>query len=320
MISSDPLVGFAHVAYRLGERARARALPLRFVEVRDRAGLEAVIGELEVLVISGLWRDELLEKAPKLRFIQSISAGTDQYGKEALRARGVRLASAAGVNANAVAEHAIALLLALTRLVPEAVRNQERRFWRGMIGELARREQELAGKTLLLVGLGRIGARIAALAAALGMRVVAVRRDPAAGAGAAHEVHGLDALDRLLPGADVLLLACPLTPETEDLIDARRLALLEPGALFVNVARGRCVVEEALVEALASGRLAAAAIDVAREEPLPADSPLWTAPNLLITPHTAGETRSYEDRMLDLLVENLARLRRGESTLVNGVV
>jgi len=320
MISSDPLVGFAHVAYRLGERARARALPLRFVEVRDRAGLEAVIGELEVLVISGLWRDELLEKAPKLRFIQSISAGTDQYGKEALRAHGVRLASAAGVNANAVAEHAIALLLALTRLVPEAVRNQERRFWRGMIGELARREQELAGKTLLLVGLGRIGARIAALARAFGMRVMAVRRDPAAGAGAAHEVHGLDALDRLLPGADVLLLACPLTPETEDLIDARRLALLEPGALFVNVARGRCVVEEALLEALASGRLAAAAIDVAREEPLLPDSPLWAAPNLLITPHTAGETRAYEDRVLDLLVENLARLRRGESTLVNGVV
>jgi phosphoglycerate dehydrogenase-like enzyme len=271
-------------------------------------------------VISGLWRDELLEKAPKLRFVQSISAGTDQYGKDALRARGIRLASAAGVNANAVAEHAIALLLALARLLPEAVRNQERRFWRGMIGALDRREQELAGKTLLLVGLGRIGGRIAALAAALGMRVVAVRRDPAAGAAGAHEVHGLDALDRLLPTADVLLLACPLTPETENLVDARRLALLEPGALFVNVARGRCVVEEALVEALASGRLAAAAIDVAREEPLPPDSPLWTAPNLLVTPHTAGETRAYEDRVLDLLLENLARLRRGETTLVNQVV
>jgi phosphoglycerate dehydrogenase-like enzyme len=320
MISPDPLVGFAHVAYRLGERARARGLPLRFVEVRDRDGLEAVIGELEVLVISGLWRDELLEKAPKLRFIQSISAGTDQYGKEALRARGIRLASAAGVNANAVAEHAIALLLALARLLPEAVRNQERRFWRGMIGALDRREQELAGKTLLLVGLGRIGGRIATLARAFGIRVVAVRRDPSAGAEGAHEVHALSELDRLLPTADVLLLACPLTPETADLIDARRLALLKPGALFVNVARGRCVVEEALLEALASGRLAAAAIDVAREEPLPPDSPLWTAPNLLITPHTAGETRAYEDRVLDLLLENLARLRRGESALVNQVV
>ncbi|MEJ5233922.1 MAG: D-2-hydroxyacid dehydrogenase [Geminicoccaceae bacterium] len=320
MISADPLVGFAHAAYRLGERARARGLELRFVEVRDRSGLEAVIGELEVLVISGLWRDDLLDEAPKLRFVQSISAGTDQYGKEALRARGIRLASAAGVNANAVAEHAMALLLALTRLLPEAVRNQEKRFWRGMIGELDRREQELAGKTLVLVGLGRIGGRIASLARAFGMRVVAVRRDPSAGAEGAHEVHGLSELDRLLPGADVLLLACPLTPETENLVDARRLGLLKPGALFVNVARGRCVVEEALAEALGSGRLAAAAIDVAREEPPPPDWPLWSVPNLLVTPHTAGETRAYEDRVLDLLVENLDRLRRGETVLVNQVV
>ncbi|MCX8101513.1 MAG: D-2-hydroxyacid dehydrogenase [Geminicoccaceae bacterium] len=320
MIAPDPLVCFAHAAYRLGDRARARDLPLRFLEVRDRETLDAVIGEVEVLVISGLWRDALLERAPRLRFVQSISAGTDQYDKAALRARGIRLASAAGVNANAVAEHALALLLALTRLVPEAVRNQDRRVWRGMIGELDRREQELAGKTLLLVGLGRIGARIAALARAFGMRVVAVRRDPAAGAAGAEEVHGLAALDRLLPEADLLVLACPLTPETENLIDARRLALLKPGALFVNVARGRCVVEEALLDALRSGRIAAAAIDVAREEPLPADSPLWTAPNLLITPHSAGETRAYEDRVLDLLLENLDRLRRGESQLRNQVV
>lgn len=320
MLTPDPLVCFAHAAYRLGERARERDLPLRFLEVRDRAALDAVIGEVEVLVISGLWRNELLERAAKLRFVQSISAGTDQYDRAALRARGIRLASAAGVNAEAVAEHAIALLLALARLLPEAVRNQDRRVWRGMIGEIGRREQELAGKTLLLVGLGRIGARIAFLARAFGMRVVGVRRDPASGAAGAEEVHGLDALDRLLPTADVLLLACPLTPETENLVDARRLALLRPGALFVNVARGRCVDEEALVRALQSGRLSAAAIDVAREEPLPQTSPLWSAPNLLITPHSAGETRAYEDRVLDLMLDNLDRLRRGETLLANQVV
>jgi len=320
MLSADPLVCFAHAAYRLGDRARARGLPLRFLEVRDRAALETAIGEVEVLVISGLWRDDLLEKAPRLAFVQSISAGTDQYGKEALRARGVRLASAAGVNAAAVAEHAMALLLALSRKLPEAVRNQDRRHWRGMIGDLGLREQELGGKTMVLVGLGRIGGRIAALARAFGMRVLAVRRDPAAGREGADAVYGLDALDRLLAEAEVLLLACPLTPETENLVDARRLALLPPGALFVNVARGRCVEEAALLEALGSGRLAGAAIDVTREEPLPENSPLWSAPNLLITPHSAGETRAYEDRVLDLLVENLARLRRGESRLVNEVV
>ncbi|MCS6877525.1 MAG: D-2-hydroxyacid dehydrogenase [Geminicoccaceae bacterium] len=320
VLASDPLVCFAHPAYRLGERARARGLGLRFVEVRDRPALDAVIGRVEVLVISGLWRDELLDRAPMLRFVQSISAGTDQYDKELLRARGVRLASAAGVNANAVAEHAIALLLALARLLPEAVRNQDRRFWRGMIGEIGRREQELSGKTMVLVGLGRIGSRMARLARALGMRVLGVRRDPAAGDGGADEVHALSELDRLLPGAEVLVLACPLAPETADLLDSRRFDLLPPGALFVNVARGRCVVEEALLAALRSGRLAAAAIDVAREEPLPPDSPLWTAPNLLITPHSAGETRAYEDRVLDLLVENLARLARGETALVNEIV
>lgn len=315
-----PSTGLAHVAYRLLDRARARGLAWPLVELRDRAALEAAIGELEVLVVSGLWRSELLERAPRLRLIQSISAGTDQYDKAALAARGVRLASAAGVNANAVAEHAIALLLALTRRLPEAVRNQERRHWRGMIGDLGEREQELASKRLLLVGLGRIGGRIAELARAFGLEVVAVRRDPAAGAGAARAVHRLGELPELAGEADILLLACPLTPETRDLVDARLLARLKPGALFVNVARGGCVDEAALVRALSSGQLAAAAIDVARDEPLPETSPLWTAPNLLVTPHSAGETRAYEDRVLDLLEENVARLARGETRLVNEVV
>lgn len=319
-LSPAPRTGLAHVAYRLGERAAARGLDWPLVELRDRTALEAVIEDLEVLVVSGLWRNELLERAPRLRFIQSISAGTDQYDRERLRARGVRLASAAGVNANAVAEHALALLLALTRRLPEAVANQARRHWRGMLGDLALREQELAGKTLVLVGLGRIGNRIAELARAFGMQVLAVRRDPVAGAGAASAVHALTELPELAARADVLLLACPLTPETEGLVGGELLARLPSGALFVNVARGRCVDEPALLEALASGRLAGAAIDVTRDEPLPADSALWAAPNLLLTPHTAGETRAYEDRVLDLLVENVARLARGEPRLVNEVV
>ncbi len=319
-LSPAPRTGLAHVAYRLLDRARARGLDWPFVELRDAAALEAALPELEVLVVSGLWRNAYLERAPKLRFVQSISAGTDQFDRAAFAARGVRLASAAGVNAEAVAEHALALLLALVRRLPEAVRNQDRRHWRGMIADLATREQELAGTTLLLVGLGRIGTRIAELARAFGMRVVAVRREPSAGAGPAHEVHGLDALPDLAARAQVLMLACPLTPETEGLVDRALLARLPAGALFVNVARGRCVDEAALLEALASGRLAAAAIDVTVDEPLPASSPLWTAPGLLITPHSAGETRAYEDRVLDLLVENVARLARGETRLVNQVV
>lgn len=313
-------VCFAHVAYRFGERFPLRDTGIAFVEVRDRAGLEARIGEADVVVVSGLWKNDLAPKAKKLRFIQSISAGVDQYDKEVLRAHGIRLASAQGANANAVSEHGMALILALARRIPEAVRNQEKRFWRGMIGDLTQREDELGGKTLLVVGIGRIGGRLARLARAFDMRVIGVRRDPSAGAEGADEVHGLDALPRLWGQADIVALTCPLTPETTGLVNARALAAMKPGAQLVNLARGRVVDEPALIEALTSGHLSAAALDVTVEEPLPESSPLWTLPNVLITPHAGGETRRYEDAVIDLLLENLGRLWRGETNLRNQVV
>ena len=244
----------------------------------------------------------------------------DQYGKDALRGAGVRLASAQGANARAVSEHAMALILALSRLLPEARDNQAKRVWRGMIGDLARREDELGGKTLLIVGLGRIGGRLARLGKAFDMRVVGIRRDPRGGRNGADEVHGLGLLKALLPQADFVALTCPLTPETEGLIDAEALNLMRPSAHLINVARGRVCVEAAVAGALAEGRIAGAALDCTEAEPLAADSPLWAMPNVLITPHTAGETRRYEDNVIDLLLENLDRLWRGESELKNQVV
>ncbi len=311
---------FAHVAYRLGDRFAARGTGLRSFEVRTREELEARIGEADVLVASGLWRNELIARAGRLRLIQSISAGVDQYDRDVLRAAGVRLASAQGANARAVAEHAMALLLALTRRLPEARDNQARRIWRGMIGDLTQREDELGGKTLLVVGLGRIGGRLAQLARAFDLHVIGIRRDPSAGPNGADEVHGLASLPALLPRADIVALTCPLTPETENLIDATALGLMKPSAFLVNAARGRCVDEEALVAALAADRIAGAALDVTRDEPLADGSPLWGMANVLITPHTAGETRRYEDNVLDLLMDNLDRLWRGETALRNQVV
>ena len=316
----SPTICFAHVAYRLQERFAARQAGLASFEVRERAELDRRIGEAEVLVVSGLWHDGLLEKAGKLRYVQSIGAGTDQFPKDALERRGIRLASAQGVNANAVSEHAMALVLALARKLPEARDNQAKRHWRGMIGEIAAREDELGGKTLLVVGLGRIGGRLARLARAFDMRAIGIRRDPAAGAEGADEVYGLEALPRLLPQADFVALACPLTPETEKLIGAAALRAMKPGAQLVNVARGRVVDEPALIAALQEGRLVGAALDVTAEEPLPASSPLWGMANVLITPHTAGETRRYEDNVLDILQDNLARLARGETALRNQIV
>jgi D-2-hydroxyacid dehydrogenase (NADP+) len=313
-------IAFAHVAYQMQARFALREAGIASFEVRDRATLDARIAEADVLVVSGLWRNEVAAMAPKLKFIQSIGAGTDQFDRAALAARGIRLASAAGVNARAVSEHAMSLILALARRLPEARDNQARKHWRGMIGDLAGREDELQGKTLVIVGLGRIGGRLAQLARAFDMRVIGVRRDPAGGKGAADEVHALSALPGLLPAADFVALTCPLTAETTNLIDAAALAAMQQSAYLINCARGKVVDEAALVAALHAGAIAGAGIDVTWEEPLPPDSPLWTAPGAFITPHTAGETRRYEDNVLDILMENLSRQWRGEATLLNQVV
>lgn len=310
---------FAHVAYRLQERFSALETGIDSFEIRDAETLQNRIGDADVLVISGLWQNGLLDRAKKLRFIQAIGAGTDQFPRDELARRGIRLASARGVNARAVSEHAMALILALSRRLPEARDNQRKRVWRGMIGDLSRREDELAGKTLLVVGLGDIGGRLARLAKAFEMRVLGLRRDPAAGQGAADAVHAMRELKSLLPEADFVALTCPLTKETENLIDAAALARMQPSAYLVNLARGRVVDEPALVEALAARRIAGAALDVTAEEPLAPNSPLWDMEHVLITPHTAGETRRYEDNVIEILRDNLERLWRGEQRLHNQV-
>jgi len=311
---------FAHVAYRMGERFARRNTGLDWFEVRSLEDLQARIGDMDVLLCSGLWRNELIPTARRLAFIQSISAGTDQYSRDALSAAGIRVASAQGVNERAVAEHAIALILAMARQIPQARDNQTAKQWRGMIGDISKREDELGGKTLLIVGMGRIGSRLATLAKAFDMRVIAIRRDPSNGAGAADKVVGDDALRGVLPQADFVALTCPLTPKTENLIDANALAAMKPSAYLVNVARGKVVNEPALTDALVQKRIAGAALDCVWDEPLPATSALWSVPNVLITPHTAGETRRYEDNVIDLLLENLERLWRGEAVLKNQFV
>ncbi len=314
------VICFAHVAYRMGEAFARRNTGISWLEVRSAEELQAAAAKAHVIVTSGFWRNELLETASNLRFVQSISAGTDQYDKERFREKGVRLASAKGVNAKAVAEHAMALILALSRQLHTGRDHQKARQWRGMIGDLSLREDELGGKTLLIVGLGGIGARLARLAKAFDLNVIATKRDPSSGGDVADSVLPQSQLRELLPQADIVALTCPLTPETENLIDAKALSLMKPSAHLINVARGRVVDEDALIAALQAGQIAAAGIDVTREEPLPQSSPLWTMSNVLLTPHTAGETRRYEDNVLDIMIENIERLWRGEANLRNEVV
>jgi phosphoglycerate dehydrogenase-like enzyme len=296
----DLTICFAHVAYRMADRFALRGTGIRHFQVNSPEELTVRIADADVLSVSMMWRNSLIARAPKLKFIQSISAGTDQYSREALKAAGIRLASGQGVNARAVAEHAMSLILA--------------------ISDLSKREDELGGKTLLVVGLGRIGSHLAGLARAFGMRVIGTKRDPGTGGGNADDVFSQGRLGEILPLADFVALTCPLTPQTEGLINAQTLALMKPSAFLINVARGKVVDEPALIAALGEGRIAGAALDCTVEEPLPTASPLWDMPGVLITPHTAGETRKYEDNVIDLLLENLDRLWRGETELKNGIV
>jgi D-2-hydroxyacid dehydrogenase (NADP+) len=319
--SKDKLtICFAHPAYQMSARFAARATGITHFQVRSAAEYAARLPGADVVVSSMMWRNELVPQAKRLKFVQSISAGIDQYDKEVMRAQGIRLASAAGVNANAVAEHALALILALRRHLHTGRDNQAAKVWRGMISEIPAREDELGGKTLLIIGLGRIGTRLAKLAKAFDLKVLATRRDASRGGEGADAVHGHDRLHALLPAADIVAITCPLTPETTNLIDAKALGLMKPSAHLVNVARGRVVDEDALIRALGEKHIAAAGLDVTREEPLPASSPLWTMQNVLITPHTAGETQRYEDGVIDVLLENMARLWRGEASLLNQVI
>lgn len=317
---TDLNILFAHVAYQLSPQFELRKTGIKHTQAWNRDELDSKIGDADVLVVSGLWRNDLLPKAKKLRFIQSIGAGTDQFSRDELTSQKIRLASASGVNRRAVSEHVMSLILALSRRLPEARDNQAKKVWRGMISDLSQREDELGGKTLVIIGLGAIGGRLAELAKAFDLKVIGVKRDPSTGKGAADAVHSIADLKKVLPAADFVALTCPLTKETENIIDAAALAAMKPSAFLINGARGRCVDEAALIGALKNKQIAGAAIDVTVEEPLPATSPLWTTDNLFITPHTAGETRRYEDNVIDILMDNLDRLWRNDGNLRNQIV
>ena len=258
--------------------------------------------------------------APDLRFLQSIGAGYDQFPLDELRSRGIRLANASGVNKNAVSEHTFSLILSLTRHLKSGAGHQRDHFWRGMISEIPKREDELAGKTMGIVGMGAIGSRVAKIAKAFDMTVLATKRNPATAQGPADKVVTPDRVDELLTESDFLVLTCSLNDQTRGLINADSLSRMKPTACLINMARGGCVDEGALVDALNSGVIAGAGLDVVDQEPLPDDSPLWDMDNVVLTPHTGGETQAYEDNVIDILLENVNRLTSGQSNLFNQVL
>jgi phosphoglycerate dehydrogenase-like enzyme len=274
---------------------------------QEREEIAAFRDEIEIL--AGWPARDVLVSGLNLRWFQQWSAGSDWLGRypEAAQ-RSFLVTSASGVHPIQIAEHVFALLLASVRKLPQAIRQQGEHKWQAPEGETL---DELYERTLLVIGLGSIGERIAAVGSALGMRVLGTRRTPAEPPAGVEAVYTPDRLLDILPQADFVILAAPLTKETLGMIGEHELQAMKRTAFMVNIGRGKLIDEAALVRSLQEGRIAGAGLDVFETEPLPSDSPLWDMPNVIITPHYAGASPRYNERALPIFLDNLRRYRDG---------
>ncbi|WP_435062531.1 D-2-hydroxyacid dehydrogenase [Halobaculum sp. EA56] len=258
-------------------------------------------------IVVGRLPEDLLDRADSLRWIQTLSSGTDYLPREAIADAGVALTNSAGVHAEPIGEQVLAYMLTFERDLHALARQQAESRWERREGG------ELRGKTVGIVGVGAIGTRVAELASAFGMEVWGIRRDLGSMPSAVDEARSPEDLHEVCLAADYLVLACPLTDETEGLIGGEELRLLGGDGVLVNVARGEVCDREALTGALRSHLIAGAALDVFEEEPLPADSRLWDLSNVIVTPHMAGSTPHKLDRWTDLIAENYRRFADGDA-------
>ena len=277
------------------------------VVCRQREAIDHAEG---VEVILGMVPPELFQAAAKLRWVHAIASGVDMFLYPEFVNSTVVLTSEKGLVGEHLADHGFGLLLTLTRQLAGAYRLGPD-SWNHR-AELRREELELTGLTMGIIGFGGTGRAMAKRAAAFGMQVRALDRDPVPPSAEVATVETPDRFNDLLGASDVLCICCPLTFETRDMLDAVAFKAMKPGAFLVNVTRGEVMVEDALVDALQSGRLRGAALDVAPREPLPADSPLWQLDNVVMTPHTAGASQYRASRNVDRFVRNLEKLTAGE--------
>ena len=304
------------------DRITAAAPGSRLVSVSLEGLADSELDDLEVLLRGPLPMgvfDRLLARAPRLMWVHSATAGVERVLTPSALERGLAITNARGVFSDPIAEYVLMMILAVSRRLPLLLELQRERTWQPLEG------REMADVTLGVVGLGSIGRRVAELALTLGSRVVATRRqqaiDETSDDEAPDELLALidvlpaDGLPQLLAESDFVVLALPLTSDTENLFDAEMLAHAKRGAWLINVARGALVDERALVRAVREGRLGGAVLDTFREEPLPADSELYTTPNIIVTPHTSWSSGRVLDRSIELFCDNLGRFRRGEPLL-----
>ena len=278
------------------------------VVVTDAAGALAEVVDADV--VFGFVSKRMYLAARKLRWVHAIASGVDAFLYDEFKNGDVILSSEKGLVGEHLADHAFGLLLMLTRQLATALRlgadswnhRPQMRF----------KEIELTGTTMGIFGFGGTGRAMARRAAAFGMSVIALDRDPVPASPEVETVMTPDDFESLLAASDVLAICCPLTPETRGKFDAAAFRRMKSRAILVNVTRGEVMVEDDLVAALAGGEIGGAALDVAPREPLPADSPLWSMPQVAMTPHTAGASQFRAGRNVDRFVRNLERLRQGQ--------
>lgn len=313
------------------ERIRAAAPGARIVNLSVEGLADGPVEDVEVLLrgwLSSEAFDRLLARAPNLAWVHSATSGVERALTPAARSRRIVVTNARGVFTRPIAEHVLMLILAISRRLPQLLELQRERTWQPLQGV------ELRELTVGVVGYGSIGRAVASLAGAFGARVIALRRNPAGQAGPAgpavtapettasddafpfrpapDRIVGPDGLHELLAASDIVVLAAPLTPETDGLIDDAALAAMRPEAWLINIARGRLVDDRALLRALGEGRIGGAALDTFREEPLPSSSPYYDLSNVIVTPHTAWSSARVLDRSIELFCDNLRRFAAGE--------
>ncbi len=304
-----------HAPSWLRERLQKEFPQLQFLQLPSYDRVPEEIADTDIFIGWSL-RPEQFVAAKKLRWIHSPAAAVHQLMFPELIRSDVVVTNSTGVHGPVVAEHAITVLLALAKRLPQAMRYQARKTWaQDQLWHERPRPREVDGATVAVIGMGGIGGEFTRRAKALGMRVLAVRENPSKGTGGADEVYGPAQMDEVLLRADYVLLCTPVTPATTGLMNEAHLKKMKPDSYLINVGRGPLVDEAALIEALHSRRIAGAALDVFNEEPLPAHSPFWSLDNVLITPHTAAVTERLWERHYHLIVANLKRFLAGEPLL-----
>ena len=289
---------------------RARFPEHTFVHATDDLTRQRGLAEADV-AFTWILNAEELSRAPRLRWVHSSAVAVETFCLAEMFARDIVVSNSRGIQAVPIAEHVLAVILALAKRLPFLVHEQRQQRWAQNDLVDDRLPWLLRGRTLGLIGVGTIGSEIALRASAFGMHVIGLRRHAdRGGVLGVNEILSAGDLPQLLERSDVLVIAAPLTAQTENLIGAAELARLRRGAVVVNVGRGKIIDHGALVEALARGHIGGAALDVFLTEPLPPGHPLWSLPNVIITPHTSGFRQGHWDDVIDLFSDNLRRFER----------